>query len=558
VAGDASAAAAIPGAKTAITWAASGSDAPTLFYALPELHYPGNLNVVQVIRDTVEEHGWHGRRIFIEGGVPVDYSEVLNRAGRYAQALVRLGVGPGDRVLLRLPDSVDLVSALLAVFQLRAVAIPTFMQLRAEEVAFRIHDADVSVVVTDAAELQLVEQALGDDGHVKVLTSSRDHRGLCACVDDLVGPDEAQQSVIPTHSDDVALILYTSGTTGPPKGACHTHRDLLAVCDSYARYSLRLSPDDVIAGPPPIPFALGFGLFVLFPLRFGCTAVVGLDKQPKALIRACGDFHVTVLAAVPTYYSLLLREEAVRNGGLKRVQRFMCGGEPLPDGVADDWIGVTAQPLTQFLGTTEMLHIFIAPMPDCPPPRGALGRPVPGYNVVLRDPQTFQPVDRGQEGILTVTGPTGTKYWKRPDKQGEAVRDGWNVIPDVLREENDGYLYFVARADDMIMSGGMRISPAQVESALSRHPSVVESACVAAPDPHGVRPSVIKAYVVLAEGIRGGDELARELQDFVKANAAPYLYPRLVEFVQALPRTASGKLMRRALQERARESGEGA
>ncbi len=558
MAGDAVAATAIPGAKTAVRWAARGGAAPTLFYALPELHYPGNLNVVQVIRDTVEQHGWHNRRVFIEGGVPVDYSEVLNRAGRYAQALVRLGVGPGDRVLLRLPDSVDLVSALLAVFQLRAVAIPTFMQLRAEEVAFRVDDADVSVVVTEAAELPLVEEALADDGHVKILTTSRDHRGLCASVEDLVEPAEAQQSVAPTHPDDVALILYTSGTTGPPKGACHTHRDLLAVCDSYARYSLQLSPDDVIAGPPPIPFALGFGLFVLFPLRFGCTAVVGMDRQPKALIRACSEFDVTVLAAVPTYYSLLLREEAVRNGALRGVQKFICGGEPLPDGVVDEWIGVTAQPLTQFLGTTEMLHIFIAPIPGCAPPRGALGRPVPGYNVVLRDPESFQPVDRGQEGILTVTGPTGTKYWKRPDKQGEAVRDGWNVIPDVLREDRDGYLYFVARADDMIMSGGMRISPAQVESALSRHPSVVESACVAAPDPHGIRPSVIKAYVVLAEGIRGGDELARELQEFVKANAAPYLYPRLVEFVEALPRTASGKLLRRALQERARNSVEGA
>lgn len=527
------------GPKVPLQWPPCG-DRPNIFYALPELHYPDRLNVVEVFTRTMEEQGWRDKVIYIEGTARVTYGEALERLRAWAQRLRASGVGAGDRVLLRMSDSVELVAAILGTLQVGAIAIPTFTQLRAHELTFRLEDAGVSAVIADEPNVDIVREAIGDRREIVLLSPQGSYL-----------KDNADKGceVQGTGRDDLALILYTSGTTGSPKGACHSHADLLAVCDSYGRYTLGANEADVLAGPPPIPFALGFGLFVLFPFRFGCTAVIDDDRTPSATVSRCAEHKVSILVAVPTYYNMLADDDRVQGGALAGVSRFLCGGEPLIPRVAEKWESLTGKPLRQFLGTTEMLHVFLAGRSAESVPTGSIGRPVPGYNVVLRDPSTFRPVRRGETGVLTVIGPTGTKYWQRPDKQREAVRQGWNVVSDIMREDEHGYFYFVSRADEVIMSGGMRISPAQVEEALMRHGAVAECACAAAPDPKGVRPAIVKAYIVLKDGVRPSVELVAEIQQFMKDTAPPYIYPRAIDFIDKLPRTASGKLMRRGLGE---------
>lgn len=482
------------------------------------------------------------RCVYIVDGEPVSVSDLRNMTARVAQALAGAGVGPGCRVLLRMYDSPELAGALLAVFSLGAIAIPTFTQYGADELRYRVDDAGVSAIVVEESLRSAAREAVeGLDVAVVVIelsdaaTIERHERG----------PRFLASSR--TSSNDLALILYTSGSTGQPKGTCHTHADLLAVCDAYGAATLELEEADIIAGAAAMPFALGFALFFLYPLRFGCVAVLNRDKSPDVCLDLVERHRPTLLVGVATYYAMLLRSLAERGGAdLSCLRGALTGGERVTESLTASWTRQTGLVLTQFLGTTEMLGCFVGSSPDVGVPPGAIGPPVSGYEVVVRDPQTLEPVAEGIHGVLSVRGPTSTKYWKRPDKQREAVRGGWNLVPDVVYLK-DGHIHFVGRQDDVIKSGGFRISPSQVEEVLERHPAVVECACVGAADPEGVRPEVIKACVVLQEPNAASEELKRKLQAFVKASAPPYLCPRIVEFVDSLPRTASGKLRRSVL-----------
>lgn len=534
-------------------WEKDGLDpgaVPDVFYALPELHYPRRFNAAEVLLQG--SHGEHrgDRPVFIHKDRSLSRTEVTDQVNRHAAALRSIGVKADDRVLIRVADSPELIFITLAVVQLGAIAIPTYTQYRAADLRLRITDAGVTTAVVGPELLSDLEQAAAESAGVQIVVTSSAPSPRFRSMEDLLATASPLRDYTQVEADELALILYTSGSTGQPKGTCHSHADLLAVCDSYARYAVKLSRDDVIAGPPAYPFALGVGFFMLFPLRFGCTAIVDSDKSPEQWLALSQRHGATLFVAVATYYHMLLAVSGSKDWDPGSVSRYLCGGEPLTDELARAWMTRTGQPLSQFLGTTELLHCFLAfRHGEDEVQSNAIGRPVPGYEIVVRDKESFAALPAGEHGILSVRGPTGTKYWRQPGKQRDAVVNGWNIVPDVVWADPDGYLHFVARDDEVIKSAGMRISPTQAEDAVLAHEAVEECVCVGAPDPQGARPAVVKAYIVLAEGFEPSDALVVDIQNFVKRTAAPYLYPRVVQFLTDLPKTTSGKVKRLELRE---------
>lgn len=520
---------------------------------LPGLDYPTELNAAATLLEGAAVHG-HRPAFHTDDGT-ISYAELARAVEQVGGGLVTLGIQPGDRVLLRLADGPDLVVWLLALQRIGAVPVPTFTRSRADDLVYRAEDTEAVAVVAGAELLAEVDAARPGFTHVRHLVAvpaSPDPAYLD--VDTLV----AAGGPLPppaTDADDLALILYTSGSTGEPKGCWHTHADVLAIADGYARHCVAPTPNDVFAGPPPIPFALGFGFFVVFPLRFGASAVLTTRKSPADLLDAVDRHGVTVLNGVSTWFGMLTEELEAHPGRYRTgtLRMLLCGGEPLPERIATRCLDTLGLPLVQFLGTTEMLHNIVSYLPGEPPRPGSFGRAVPGYRVVVRDPVSFAEVPRGEQGVLTVRGITGTKYWRKPEQQREAVREGWCVVKDIVRMDDDGYLYYVSRSDEMIVSAGYNIAPADVESVLMRHPAVLKVACIGAADPTGRRSTVVKACVVLRPGVEPSDALVAELQAFVKEKGQPHTYPRLVEFLPDLPATLTGKVRRSELAARERE-----
>lgn len=522
---------------------------PDVFYALPELHYAQQLNGVRVLLENALEQGWASRTAYFHEGISISYGEVRTEVHRYGRIFRRLGLRLGDRVLIRLQDGPELIYAVLAVQALGGIAVPTYVQLRSQDLAVRAEDCAPVLTIVSSDLLDECGSAIDEGAQLgQVVVLRGEPSGRFTSFDSLEQPNGDDFVYADTHRDDVCLILYTSGSTGRPKGACHSHADMLAVCDTYCRYCVELRLDDVIAGPPAIPFALGFGFFILFPLRFGASAILESRKSPAALVQRAVQHGASILVGVATYYNRLGSYLADNRVTLPRLRMALCGGEPLPLEIDRAWMEATGVRLEQFLGTTELLHDVIAIRHGRDDPgRHAIGRAVPGYEVSVRDPETFTPLEHGSHGLLCIRGATGTRYYNRPEAQESAVRDGWNVFQDIVFSDPDGYIHYVARHDEMIVTGGHSISPVEVEQVLLRHPAVLECACVGAADPLGQRPQIVKAYVVLAHGHVRSEQLGTAIKDFFKENAAPYKYPREIEFLDILPRTLNGKIMRSEL-----------
>jgi 2-aminobenzoate-CoA ligase len=349
---------------------------------------------------------------------------------------------------------------------------------------------------------------------------------------------------VPTAADDVALIAFTSGTTGRPKATLHFHRDVLANADTFSRHLLRPNPDDLFGGTPPLAFTFGLGGLVVFPLRAGAAALLLEHATPEQLAEQVARHRVSVLFTAPTAYRAILAAGLADR--LAGVRRCVSAGEHLPAAVWEAFRAATGQQLVDGIGATEMLHVFISAVDGDIRP-GATGRPVPGYRAAVLDEQG-RPVPDGQPGLLAVKGPTGCRYL-RDERQRAYVRGGWNLTGDTYVRDADGYFWYQARNDDMIVSAGYNIAGPEVEQVLAGHPDVADCAVVGAPDEQ--RGTVVKAYVVLREGAVAGPQTVRALQEHVKRTIAPYKYPRAVEFVAELPRTATGKLHRAELRRRA-------
>lgn len=527
---------------------------PDLRFDLPGLDYPARMNVAEVLLEGAIDAGWGGRTAYFHRDETIDYRALRAAVHRHAAALRALGVAPGDRVVVRIADTPVLVYVLLAAHAVGAVPIPTYVQLRADDLAYRIEDSGACFAVASAGLLDEMEAAVAATPGVTLAVADGEAGGRFPSLGALLPAAPPRADYHDSHAEDLTLILYTSGSTGRPKGTCHCHRDLIAAADSYWKHCVGPTEKDVIGGPPSVPFALGYGLSVVFPARFGSAAVLEPDKSVEASLAAIERHGVTLFTAVVSYYRLMAA--ALDRARIGSLRRSMTGGEPLLPETESLWREASGMTLEQFIGTTETFHCFASSSePGGPARSGTMGRAAPGYEVAVLDPETLAPVADGERGLMAVRGCTGTVYWRNEERQRELVRDGWNVFPDVVTRDAGGYFRYVGRHDDMIVSAGYNISPIEVETALLRHEAVLECACVPAPDPAGVRGAVVKAYVVAAPGHAVGGGLAGALQAHVKATAPPYMYPRAVDFLDALPKTVNGKVLRSELRARAAAGG---
>ncbi len=509
---------------------------PRLHLDLPELQYPGRLNCATVLLDEAIAEG-HGERPAIQTDAgPITYRELLARSNRIANVLVAAGIAPGNRVLLRGYNGPELYAAWLAVMKAGAIAVTTMPLLRAPELTAIIAKARPAFALTDHRLLVELDAVAAAGGVGTVISWGNG---------DLESRMEAASGRfvnVDTASDDICLLAFTSGTTGQPKACMHFHRDVLAMADVVARHLLETSPGDVYAGSPPLGFTFGLGALLVFPLRFRAATAPLESPTPANLLAAIEKHGITCLFTAPFAYRALAAELAGRD--LSSLKRCVSAGEFLPQAVSDLWFEKTGIRIIDGIGATEMIHIFIsAAGADIRP--GATGKPLPGYRACVLDEQGRE-LPRGSTGRLAVTGPTGCRYLDDP-RQLDYVKDGWNVTGDLYRVDEDGYFWFVSRADDLIISAGYNIAGPEVEWALLAHPAVRECAVIGAAD--AGRGTVVKACIVLAPGRAGDAALVKELQDFVKQRIAPYKYPRVIEFLDTLPKTATGKLQRKALRQ---------
>ncbi len=521
---------------------------PDRVYTLPELQYPDTVNLATELVDVHVAKGHGDRPAIVFGDERVSYRRLQERVSRIGNALVGLGVRPGDRVMLRMPNRPDFVATWLAIQKIGAVGVSTMPMLRARELAYIVDDAEVKLVVVAADLVAELEQALERVAGKPTIVVAGDAAATgYALLAELAAASSPRLDAHPSARDALAIIAYTSGSTGAPKGACHGPADILASADAYARHVLEPRPTDVFGGHPTLAFTYGLGGLLVFPFRFGASTVL-LDKfTPERLMETAVAARITHLFCAATTYRLLLQiSDLERRYDLSAVRLCVSAGEPLPRPVYEEWVGRTRVEVLDGLGTTEMFHIFVGQRPGAVKP-GATGLPIPGYEIRIVD-DTLNDVPSGTPGLLAVRGPTGCRYWRKPDRQREYVRQGWNIPNDVCVRDADGYIWYQCRNDDLIISAGYNIAAPEVESVLLEHPAVLEAAVVASPD--ALKGHVPKAFVVLKSGFAPADALAEELRAHVKQQLAAYKYPRKVEFVASLPKTETGKIRRVELRDR--------
>jgi 2-aminobenzoate-CoA ligase len=502
---------------------------------LPEfllLDYPERLNAAaQLLKggqpDNLAIVNAHGRWT---------YAELDDFSGRIARLLVEeKGLIPGNRVLLRGPNGYTLFAAWLGVLKAGGVVVTTMPLLRPGEIAMVIDAAEISHAIVDSRFIGDFRAAADQTRHIKHLVKYDGDYGkgeLETCCAGLKPLDP-----VDTGRDDPALIAFTSGTTGVPKGCIQFHRDIVAPCDTFARTHLRMVPGDVVMTSAPIAFTFGLGATLMFPLRFGAATATIEQPGPAAMLEAMAKHGVTHLATAPTAYKAMLSQPELEEA-LKTLKCCLSAGEHLPASVWHAWKERTGIAIVDGIGSTEMMHIFISESGDAIRP-GSTGRAVPGYEATVLDAEGNS-MDEG-EGRLAVKGPTGCRYLDDP-RQANYVEAGWNLTGDTYRKDADGYYWYVARSDDMIVSSGYNIGAPEVENALLGHPAVAECAVIGVPCPE--RGQKVKAFVVAAANVTPNEALISELKNFVKATIAPYKYPREIEFAEALPKTTTGKLRR--------------
>lgn len=511
---------------------------PKLCYDLPELQLPGRCNLVERLLDGASDKDWANRPLLRSDRITLTYSDVRERVDRIAQVLTEdLGLVPGNRVLLRGGNSIGMALAWLAVVKAGLIAVATMPLLRAKELGDIIATAEPTVALCDAKlldELQTAQQAhpvlhtivpfnlMNAPGSLAVLSAQKDGR-FTAC---------------PTSADDIALLAFTSGTTGRPKAAIHTHRDVLAACETWPRHVLKATPDDIVVGSPPLAFTFGLGGLLVFPMWAGASVYFPeIPYTPEAMVLRIRDVGATICYTAPTFYRQMA--PYAKQHGLPSLRICVSAGEGLPDATRQLWKGATGIEMLDGIGATEMFHIFISSA-GSEVRRGAIGKVVPGYTARVVNDEGDE-VPRGTVGKLAVIGPTGCKYLA-DGRQAKYVKSGWNYPGDAFMQDADGYFFYQARDDDMIITAGYNVGGPEVEDALLKHPAIAECGVIGKPDEE--RGMIVKAFCVLKPGHTGDAALVKALQDHVKATLAPYKYPREIEFLPTLPRTETGKLQR--------------
>jgi 2-aminobenzoate-CoA ligase len=523
---------------------------PELLLDNPDVAYPARLNCAVELVDRAVDAG-HGERCAIWSEVDgrphaTTYRELQALVNRTARVLTEdMGLVAGNRVLLRGPNTLNMALVWLAAVKAGLVTVPTMPLLRAKELKQIADKAQVRAALCDVRLADELEHCR-TPGHEYFCPTLGDvryfHHDAPDSIDTLAAAKPADFAACDTASDDVCLIAFTSGTTGAPKGCMHFHRDVLAMCDLFSRRLLNPSPTDVFCGTPPLAFTFGLGGLLCFALRAGASTVLIEKLTPDTLLATIERFRATILFTAPTFYRQMAALAAQHD--IASLTKSVSAGEALPDATRQAWKHASGLEMIDGIGGTEMIHIFIASA-GADVRRNAIGKAVPGYVVQALD-DDMRPVPAGMPGKLAVKGPTGCKYLS-DERQLKFVRNGWNLPGDRVVIDEDGYVFYQARADDMIVSAGYNISGPEVEGALMQHDAVAECGVVGVPDDE--RGQVVKAFVVLTPGHVPSDALKGELQEHVKHTIAPYKYPRRIEFLDALPRTESGKLKRYALRQ---------
>ncbi len=510
---------------------------PELIFEIPEVQYPERLNCVVELLDGMVASG-HGERPVIrspEG--TLTYRNLLLLVDRIARVLTEdLALVPGNRVLLRAPNNPMMAACWLAVVKAGCIAVATMPLLRARELTIIMEKARVNAALCDATLKEEMELARAGCPTLYFNAGTADSLEALAAV------KPPQFTPAPTAADDVCIIAFTSGTTGVPKGTMHFHRDVMAICDCFPRSCLQTTAADIFCGSPPLAFTFGLGGLLLFPMRFGASTVLLEKLTPTTLLSAIEQYRATVCFTAPTFYRQMAA--VAFDYDISSLTRPVSAGETLPVATREVWERETGVRLIDGIGATEMLHIFISAAGD-DIRSGATGKPIPGYRACVLD-DDGKPVPLDTVGRLAVKGPTGCRYLA-DERQGRYVHDGWNLTGDAYRMDADGYFWYQARTDDMIISAGYNIAGPEVESALLLHPAVAECAVIGVADEE--RGQIVKAFVVLKKDVVADAQMGVMLQNFVKQTIAPYKYPRAVEFRESLPRTETGKLQRFKLRE---------
>jgi 2-aminobenzoate-CoA ligase len=504
---------------------------PELVFDLPSLHYPARLNCASVLVDGALAAGWGARTALAQPGLAWRYDELAAHVDRIAHVLTGdMQLVSGNRVLVHGGNCLTTAACILAVIKAGLIAVPTMPLLRARELQAIVGKAQVNAVLcADAlcAEFDSLAACPPVMGFGELARLMARHDGVF--------------TALATAADDICLISFTSGTTGLPKGTMHFHRDVLAICDCFPVHILKSARDDIFIGTPPLAFTFGLGGLLLFPLRVGACAVL-LDRPgPEALLAGVAEYRATVCLTAPTFYRQMMALAPAIDlpGRASTLTRCVSAGETLPVATRAAWLDATGLALIDGIGATEMLHIFISAA-DASVRPGATGKPIPGYRACILD-DDGRVVGPGVIGRLAVQGPTGCRYLDDP-RQAEYVDHGWNITGDAFEMDADGYFYYRARLDDMIISAGYNIAGVDVEEVLLRHPGVLECAVVGRADAE--RGQIVEAHVVLRDPALAGAAMVLELQHFVRQQIAPYKYPRAIIFANQLPRTETGKLQR--------------
>ena len=516
-------------------------------YDLPELQIADQANLVDVLMRQIEVRGLLDRPFLRSDKITLTYADTSERINRIAQVLIEdFGLVPGNRVLLRGGNSIGMALAWLAVVKAGLVAVATMPLLRVKELGEVIEKAQISFALCDAtladdlniakAQTQTLRtivlfNLMNEPGSVAVLSAQKDgHFKPCL-----------------TAADDVALMAFTSGTTGKPKAVVHSHRDVLAACQAWPRHILEATPGDIVMGSPPLAFTFGLGGMLLFPLAAGASVYFpSIAHTPEAMVKLINETRATIIYTAPTFYRQMA--PFAKRAGTPSLRTCVSAGEALPDATRQLWKDATGIEMLDGIGATEMFHIFISSKPD-DVRRGAIGKVVPGYTARVVNDEGVE-VPFGTVGKLAVIGPTGCKYLDDA-RQMTYVKDGWNYPGDAFTQDADGYFFYQARDDDMIITSGYNVGGPEVEDALMQHAAVAECGVIGLPDDE--RGMIVKAFVVLKPGIDGDEACVKLLQDHVKATLAPFKYPRQIEFIGRLPRTETGKLQRFKLRSALRE-----
>ncbi|MEE9210079.1 MAG: AMP-binding protein [Kiloniellales bacterium] len=513
---------------------------PAFNLDLPELGYPARMNCATELLDKMVAAGHGERPLFYTTSETWSYGDLLDKANRIARVLVEdLGLVPGNRVLIRAANNPMFMACWFAIAKAGGIVVATMPLLRAKELGAIIDKAEIGLALCDERLAEELESAVSSAPVCQRICffNGSGAPGAGAELERRMAGKSSHFANLETAAEDTVLIAFTSGTTGKPKGTMHFHRDVMAICDCFPRSVLKPSAEDIFIGSPPLAFTFGLGGLVTFPMRVGASTVLLEAAPPAKLIEAIEHFKATICVTAPTAYRAMV--DKAPQFDLTSLRQCVSAGEHLPLATFEAWQKATGIEIINGIGTTEMLHIFISAAGEDIRP-GATGKPIPGYQAMVVDGH-MKPLPPGEVGRLAVRGPTGCRYLA-DERQAKYVVDGWNLTGDAYKTDEDGYFWFQARNDDMIVSSGYNISGPEVEAALMSHDLVQDCAVIAAPDAE--RGSIVKAFVIPRPGNPGTPALVEALQDFVKRAIAPYKYPRSIVFVDSLPRTETGKVQR--------------